>query len=66
MDIVIDCPSSDVDMQYGLETLKGTSDVIGIVAETILKEKVPDKRTHRSDVRTKLKSTFSESKSYSY
>jgi len=61
MDIVIDCPSNDVDMQYGLETLKGTSDVIGIVAETILKEKVPDKRTHRSDVRTKLKSTFTGS-----
>lgn len=58
MDIVVCSSENDIDMQYGLETLKGTSDVISIAAETILRERVPDKRTHRSDVRTRLKSTF--------
>lgn len=58
LDVVIDSPGNDIDMQYGLETLKGTSDVIGIVAESILRERVPDRRTHKSDVRTKLKQSF--------
>jgi hypothetical protein len=61
LDIVVDSPESEIDMQYGLETLKGTSDVISIAAEAILRQRVPDKRTHRSDVRTKLKGTFTGS-----
>ncbi|NOR68499.1 MAG: hypothetical protein GQ532_02180 [Methylomarinum sp.] len=61
LDVVIDSPENEIDMQYGLETLKGTSDVISIAAEAILRERVPEKRTHRSDARTKLKQSFTGS-----
>lgn len=61
LDIIIESPTNEIDMQYGLETLKGTSDVISITAEAILRSRVPDKRTHRSDTRTKLKQTFTGS-----
>lgn len=58
LDVLIESPENEIDMQYGLETLKGTSDVISITAETILNERVPEKRTHKSDARTILKESF--------
>ncbi|WP_083610105.1 hypothetical protein [Neptunomonas phycophila] len=61
LDVVVNSLENEIDMQYGLETLKGTSDVISIAAETILRERVPEKRTHKSDVRTRLKNTFTGS-----
>lgn len=64
MDVVIASPKGEIDMQYGLDTLKGTSDVISLVAEAILAGEIPPKgrRTHRSnDVRTKLKQSFNSS-----
>jgi len=61
LDVVVKSNEYEIDMQYGLDTLKGTSDVTSIIAESILKSKVPEKRTHKSDVRTKLKGTFSGS-----
>lgn len=57
-DVTVDSGNYEMDMQYGLYTLKGTSDVTSIIAEAILKERVPVKRTHRSKVRTNLKGTF--------
>ncbi|ELK1816758.1 hypothetical protein RUV71_001880 [Vibrio cholerae] len=61
LDIVIGSPDNEIDMQYGLETLKGTSDVVSIAAEAILRARVPEKRTHKSDARTKLKQSFTGS-----
>jgi hypothetical protein len=61
MDVVINCPDSEVDMQFGLDTLKGTSDVVSLISEAILSGDMPEagRRTHRSnDVRTKLKHSF--------
>lgn len=57
-DVTVDSGDYEMDMQYGLNTLKGTSDVTSIIAETILKDRVPKKRTHRSKIRTNLKGTF--------
>ena len=57
-DVTVDSGNYEMDMQYGLYTLKGTSDVTSIIAEAILKERVPVKRTHRSKVRTTPKGTF--------
>jgi hypothetical protein len=61
LDIVINSPKNEIDMQYGLETLKGTSDVVSIAAEAILRSRVPEKRTHKSDARTVLKQSFTGS-----
>ena len=61
LDIVIGSPDNEIDMQYGLDTLKGMSDVVSIAAETILRARVPEKRTHKSDARTKLKQSFTGS-----
>lgn len=61
LDIVIDTAENEVDMQYGLQTLKGTSDVVSLISEAILTGEIPSsgRRTHRSDsVRTKLKQSF--------
>jgi hypothetical protein len=64
LDVVIGSPEGEIDMQFGLDTLKGTSDVISLIAEAILAGEIPasGRRTHRSnDVRTKLKQSFNSS-----
>lgn len=53
--LTVDSDTHDLDMHYGLETLKGTSDVTSKIAESILKKRAPSKVTHRNTVRTKLK-----------
>jgi len=59
LDIVVDSKDYEIDMQYGLETLKGTSDAVSLIAEAILEDKVGGRRTHKSNgVRTKLKQSF--------
>ncbi|MFT6908548.1 MAG: hypothetical protein ACJAS1_005250 [Oleiphilaceae bacterium] len=61
LDIVINTPKAEVDMQYGLQTLRGTSDVVSLIAEAILLGEISGvgKRTHRSnEVRTMLKLPF--------
>lgn len=61
MDVVIDTPDATVDMKTGLETLQGVSDAARCIAETILTGKVPERQSHKSDVRTTLKRNFSGS-----
>ncbi|MDK2594233.1 hypothetical protein [Pseudoalteromonas obscura] len=61
LDVVVECPKNEIDMQYGLDTLKGTSDTMSIAAEAILRGRVPEKRTHKSDVRSILKNRFTGS-----
>ncbi|MBA6265414.1 hypothetical protein [Colwellia sp. Bg11-12] len=58
LDVVVKKNEYQIDMQYGLDTLKGTSDVTCIIAESILNLRVPEKRTRRSDVRSNLKGSF--------
>ena len=53
--LTVDSDTHDLDMHYGLETLKGTSDVTSKITESILKKRAPSKVTHRNTVRTKLK-----------
>tara|TARA_R110000751_G_scaffold116604_2_gene216326 strand:+ start:91845 stop:92687 length:843 start_codon:yes stop_codon:yes gene_type:complete len=64
LDVVIGSPECEVDMQFGLDILKGTSDVVSLITEAILAGEIPasGRRTHRSnDVRTKLKQSFRSS-----
>jgi len=64
LSIIIDTKEHEIDMQYGLETLKGASDTVNLIAEAILTGEIDKRgrRTHCSkDVRTKLKQSFKSS-----
>ncbi|TCW80463.1 hypothetical protein C5O80_27065 [Burkholderia sp. SRS-46] len=61
MDVVIDTPDATVDMKSGLESLQGVSDAARCIAEAILTGNVPERQSHKSDVRTILKQSFSGS-----
>ncbi|TOK48256.1 hypothetical protein CGI18_07125 [Vibrio parahaemolyticus] len=57
-DVWIDSDDFAIDMNAGLETLRGASEVTRKVAGTLLNEKVPKQLTPESKVRTKLKRNF--------
>jgi len=57
-DVVIDTPDPSLDMKAGLETFQGISDATRLIAETILKEHVPQRLSYRGKVRTNLKKSF--------
>jgi hypothetical protein len=61
LDVVINTPDASVDMKSGLDTLQGVSDAIRCISETILTLKVPERQSHKADVRTTLKRSFSGS-----
>ena len=64
LSIVVDTKEHEIDMQYGLETLKGASDTVNLIAEAILTGQIDKRgrRTHCSkDIRTKLKQSFKSS-----
>ncbi|WP_236209231.1 hypothetical protein [Pseudomonas tohonis] len=61
LDVVIGTPEYEVDMKSGLDTLHGVSDATRCIAETLLTQKVPQRQTSKSSVRTILKRTFSGS-----
>jgi hypothetical protein len=64
LSIIIDTKEHEIDMQYGLETLKGASDTVSLIAEAILTGEIDKRgrRTHCSkDIRTKLKQSFKSS-----
>nr|WP_216293264.1 hypothetical protein [Delftia acidovorans]MCA1066831.1 hypothetical protein [Delftia acidovorans] len=58
LDLVIETPHDDVDMKAGLDTLQGSSDAIRCISESILTKQVPERLTHKSEVRTLLKQSF--------
>ncbi|MBT1727464.1 hypothetical protein [Enterobacter quasimori] len=60
-DIVINSDDHQVDMDYGLKTLAGTSRVVSTLAEAILKQEVSERRTSVNDIRTQLKQSFKSS-----
>ncbi|MCL1092872.1 hypothetical protein [Shewanella kaireitica] len=57
-DVLIDSDDYSVDMNTGLETLKGASEVTRKIAGTLLTEHVPKNLTNENKVRTKLKKSF--------
>ncbi|MEQ5092488.1 hypothetical protein ABN224_21135 [Providencia rettgeri] len=57
-DIVIDSEDYSVDMNSGLETLKGASEATRQIATTLLTGQVPKKLTSTNKIRTKLRKTF--------
>lgn len=58
LDAVIETPDATVDMKAGLDTLQGISDAVRCITETVLIEKVPERKSHKSSVRTSLKRSF--------
>lgn len=61
LDVVIGTPEYEVDMKSGLDTLHGVSDATRCIAETLLTQKVPQRQTAKSSVRTVMKRSFSGS-----
>lgn len=57
-DVVIDSDDYSVDMNSGLETLRGASEASRQIATTILEEKVPQKLLCENKVRTSLRKSF--------
>lgn len=57
-DIVIATEDHSVDMKAGLSSMQGVSDAVRCIAESILTEKVPERQTSKSNVRTSLKQSF--------
>lgn len=57
-DVVIESDDYSVEMNKGLETLQGASEITRQVAETLLTEKVPQHLTTASKVRTRLMKSF--------
>lgn len=58
LDLVIATPDHTVDMKSGLTTMQGISDAVRIITETVTTNKVPNKNTSRSSIRTRLKENF--------
>lgn len=58
LDLVIKTDDDTVDMKSGLTTMQGVSDAVRCVAEAVLTEKVPERQTSKSSVRTSLKKSF--------
>ncbi len=54
----MDSEDYSVDMNSGLDTLRGASESVRQIATTILEERVPQKLTPESKVRTNLKRSF--------
>lgn len=57
-DIVIATEDHSVDMKAGLSSMQGVSDAVRCIAESVLTEKVPERQTSKSNVRTSLKQSF--------
>lgn len=65
-DLVIDTEEDSVDMKAGLESMQGVSDTVRCIAESILTEKVPQRQSHKSSVRTSLKKSFKGSYGHTF
>ncbi|MGR5540707.1 hypothetical protein ACPV5V_19235 [Vibrio campbellii] len=57
-DVVMASDGYSVDMNSGLDTLKGASEATRQIATTILEERVPERLSSESKVRTNLKKSF--------
>lgn len=57
-DLVIDTEEDTVDMKAGLDSMQGISDAIRCIGETLLTDKVPERLTSKSNIRTSLKKSF--------
>lgn len=60
-DVVMKSGQQDVDMDYGVDTLAGTSEVSCLLAEGILNQKIIKRRTTVNEVRAVLKQSFKSS-----
>lgn len=59
-------PDYSIDMKSGLDTLQGISGVTRYIAEAVLTERVVEKLSYKSDIKTSLKETFRGSYGHIY
>lgn len=60
-DVIIESGTDEVDMEYGVTTLGGTSEVTCLLAEAILRKRIIKRRTHVNPARAVLKKNFTGS-----
>ncbi|RKT91740.1 UNVERIFIED_ORG: hypothetical protein C7432_3142 [Pantoea allii] len=60
-DVIIESGTDEVDMEYGIATLGGTSEVTCLLAEAILRKRIIRRRTHVNPARAVLKKNFTGS-----
>lgn len=58
LDLVIETNDDSIDMKSGLTSMQGISDAVRCITESVLTEKVPERKTSKSNVRTSLKKSF--------
>lgn len=56
--LIIESKDEPVDMKSGLTSMQGVSDAVRSVGEAVLTGKVPERKNHKSSVRTTLKNSF--------
>lgn len=56
--LIIESKEEPVDMKSGLTSMQGVSDAVRSVGEAVLTGKVPERKNHKSSVRTTLKNSF--------
>jgi len=66
LDLVIESDEDSVDMKAGLTTMQGISDSVRCIAESVLTENVPERKTSKSKVRTRLKKSFKGSYGHTF
>lgn len=59
--VIIESETNEVDMEYTITTLGGTSEVTCLLAEAILKKRIIKRRTHVNPARAVLKKNFTGS-----
>lgn len=58
LDILISTKDGLLDMKAGLETMRGVSNAVTTIVESVVTKQVPERKTARDPVRTRLKKSF--------
>ncbi|MDR3005636.1 MAG: hypothetical protein LBV14_15560 [Acidovorax sp.] len=58
LDVLISTNDGLLDMKSGLETMRGVSNAVTTIVESVLTKKIPERKTAKDPVRTRLKRSF--------
>jgi len=60
LDLIINTPPTvhQVDMKTGLDTMQGISDAVRTITETVVNQKIPEKKSSKNKIRTNMKNTI--------
>lgn len=61
LDVLISTNDGLLDMKAGLETMRGVSNAVSTIVESVVTEQVPERITAKAPIRTRLKKSFTGS-----